>query len=273
MNSRSRKQGFTLIELLVVIAIIALLLAIIMPSLQKVKQIARSVICCSNMRQMGIGFASYGVQNDGRMFSFGYKDSDDGDGYWFRRIAPYLGDDDFRYNDDLQTSGIMKIAICPSTKIDTSNGGGNAKDNKSTWYYESENIIGSCCVNAWVLPDPDGEAVDWGLGESDVKKRLFNRWANIRGEVGLVADSFRLDNWPSTPPDVDIPSESELLEPGDLSHNIKQFMLRYMPDRHGGANSIVYVDGSAEKIKLKDLYTVKWNNYDGMKVLEEFPER
>ena len=52
-------KGFTLIELLVVIAIIALLLAILSPSLQKVKDAARSVVCRAHMRAAGVGMQIY----------------------------------------------------------------------------------------------------------------------------------------------------------------------------------------------------------------------
>ena len=55
----NRKKGFTLIELLVVIAIIALLMAILMPALQRVKKQARSVACLSKLRQWGLYFAMY----------------------------------------------------------------------------------------------------------------------------------------------------------------------------------------------------------------------
>ena len=54
-----RPHAFTLIELLVVISIIALLIAILLPSLSAARDVAKQVQCASNLRQVGIGVEAY----------------------------------------------------------------------------------------------------------------------------------------------------------------------------------------------------------------------
>ena len=61
--------GFTLIELLVVIAVIALLMAILLPALGRVRTQARTLVCQSNLRQWGVVFSMYMNDNDGKSFS------------------------------------------------------------------------------------------------------------------------------------------------------------------------------------------------------------
>jgi len=58
-SPRSKIQAFTLIELLVVIAIIAVLLAIIMPAMRKIKEAARDTACKSNLRNIGLAVTMY----------------------------------------------------------------------------------------------------------------------------------------------------------------------------------------------------------------------
>lgn len=62
-----QKKGFTLIELLVVIAIIALLLAILLPGLNKVKDSAKSLVCRTNIRSLTTGLKLHVESNDQKL--------------------------------------------------------------------------------------------------------------------------------------------------------------------------------------------------------------
>jgi prepilin-type N-terminal cleavage/methylation domain-containing protein len=78
---RKSHWGFTLIELLVVIAIIALLMAIMMPALQRVKEQARNSICRSNLKQYGLAARMYVDDYDGSLpYSFSWLYQDGGGG-------------------------------------------------------------------------------------------------------------------------------------------------------------------------------------------------
>jgi prepilin-type N-terminal cleavage/methylation domain-containing protein len=63
----AKLKGFTLIELLVVIAIIAILMAILMPSLRIAKEQARSISCRSNVRTLTLAWLVYKDDNDAKM--------------------------------------------------------------------------------------------------------------------------------------------------------------------------------------------------------------
>ena len=59
-----KRRGFTLIELLVVIAIIAVLMAILMPALNRVKEQGKRAVCLSNLRQLTMAWIMYADDND-----------------------------------------------------------------------------------------------------------------------------------------------------------------------------------------------------------------
>jgi prepilin-type N-terminal cleavage/methylation domain-containing protein len=74
MNVLKTKRAFTLIELLGVIAIIALLLAILMPSLRKAKAGAMSAVCRAHLHQWGLAFEMYTSESNGKYMP-GYLNS------------------------------------------------------------------------------------------------------------------------------------------------------------------------------------------------------
>src|SRR5688572_19439519 len=90
MGHRSRRGGFILVELLVVIGIIALLIAILLPSLSAARESAASLKSLSNLRQLGIGIQQYKNENRGLYPAHSSPSSAVPRTRWPDYIFPYL---------------------------------------------------------------------------------------------------------------------------------------------------------------------------------------
>jgi prepilin-type N-terminal cleavage/methylation domain-containing protein len=105
MKDQSANRAFTLIELLVVIALLALLLALLVPSLAKCKEQTRRVVCASNQRQIVLGIVLYAGDHDGYLANYTMA------------VGPNAHNVDKRYVEMMenQYSVNQKFFFCPST--------------------------------------------------------------------------------------------------------------------------------------------------------------
>ena len=233
------KNAFTLIELLVVIAVIAILMGILLPSLQRARKQAKTAICQSNLKQWGTAIAMYIADYNGKMWPIPPRT-----GEWMHLLRAYYGDLD-------------KIRACPvATKPCMDDDPVEARGSVDTmWGHQGregefkgreKGYWGSYGHNRWVqLPRPGQPCGSWTS-------------FNVRGtqDIPVFADSAFHH---ALPRHTDPIPRSPLLFYYQIPRDTGSQIWRFCIDRHQGAINICFLDSSIRKIPLNVLWDLKWN--------------
>jgi len=182
-DGSGQRQAFTLIELLVVIAIIAVLIALLLPAVQKVREAAARIQCVSHLKQLGI--ACHSFQDMRKALPNSRRDAN----YtWFIEILPYIEQANFQQQWTMSSGSFysqntiaqmttVPMYFCPARRGQmTSTGepqdGGGGSHKGATADYACN--VGSTGGDYWWDTNADGTANTPNNGVF----RLDNNWSN-----------------------------------------------------------------------------------------------
>lgn len=249
--------GFTLIELLVVIAILALLMALLLPVLHRVRKQAAAVTCQANLRQWGILLDTYVAGNDGKFFSqMTHVDT------WTEPQAAMVFVHSWWYVFLTDFADYRDIWLCPMAKTPSADGRTGAafrawrgeraiaRIGSGHWGDVEREFLGSYGVNGWVGLRPPRLI-------QDPNRPNASCWTTpyVPGAAGipLVFDcrnSLCYGTMDGPPP-----YEDEI--------PILRYSSNVCIDRHSGGVNVVFMDWSVRKVGLKQLWGLKWHkDYD-----------
>jgi prepilin-type N-terminal cleavage/methylation domain-containing protein len=197
----ARRRGFTLIELLVVIAIIAVLIGLLLPAVQKVREAAARTACQNNLKQLALAFHNY--HNQYNTFP---PETTKGGGVkysWVPLIFPFIEQDNLyrQYNFKLDFADPanapvintwVKVLLCPSAPLEPR--GGLAPDGRGPIDYPTvvDVVLPNPFLSPPPTPDPSGLCI---LGAANSPRKITDATDGASNTLLLVECAGRNDLW------------------------------------------------------------------------------
>ena len=210
---------------------------------------AKEMLCLSQLHKWGTFFQSY-LNDNGGYFPKGWSQENymDPEIYWMEALRPYYKNPQMR---------VCPEATVPGSELglgEYGNGGGPFSAwgvFTSAWPPVVPGDYGSYGMNSWAC-NPSSDEL-WGQPLNHYCWRVAN--AASADNIPLLLDGQWIDGWPlyyDTPPEYDGQPWSTTSQMG-----------RFCMNRHRGYINSLFLDGSARKVGLKELWALKWHRqYD-----------